>query len=343
MTTNGTYDDYEEYIASEGVLIFAGFVIIFMILLAIVGNTLTIFSFIRDQHLRNTYNIYLVNLAVADLVIAVISMTIYLTYTLRKNTWVYGYDFCKVYSVLDYTACCVTVVLMNVISYDRLMLLKQGAMYYMNQTKKKAIVKIVICWMFGFLLYGPAIIGWDIWTGESVYEPGDCDVQFAHNKIYTTTTAVLEFFIPLFTLGLLNTLVIVEIRRLRHNKVHVQVKPTVKTIVAQSQSIATAAENIDASDTTGKSKQRSTKKAHKAARALAILVITFFVTWAPYTITTVVMSFCECENIPMYETFTWILWFKSAFNPFLYAFSSIRFRENFVFFLSCGKKSIIKK
>jgi hypothetical protein len=82
-----------KYIFNDGVLIFAGFIIIFMIIQAVIGNSLTILSFIRDKQLRTTYNIYLVNLAVADLMIATISMSIYLTYTLRRNVWLYGYLF----------------------------------------------------------------------------------------------------------------------------------------------------------------------------------------------------------------------------------------------------------
>ncbi|CAC5408573.1 HRH3 [Mytilus coruscus] len=333
-TTSSAEVEDEDFVASDGLLIFAGFVIIFMILQAIIGNTLTILSYIRDKHLRTTYNLYLINLAIADLTIAAVSMTVYLTYTLRKNTWVYGYHVCKVYLVLDFLACTVTVILMNVISYDRLMLLKQGAAYYVEQNVKKAIFKMCASWMIGFLLYGPAIIGWDHWTGEDVVEPDDCDVQFVNNTAYTTTTAVVEFFLPLTSLGVLNILVIIEIRKLRHNKVH-----TMQISTVQSHGSETV--QNESFNKKEKAKQKSTKKATKAARSLAILVFAFFLTWAPYTILTVVISFCDgCVIIPVYEAFTWFLWFKSALNPFLYAFSSARFRENFLYFLCCGKRQL---
>jgi histamine receptor H3 len=51
----------------------------------------------------------------------------------------------------------------------------------MKVTMIKAYVQIGISWIIAFLLYGLAIIGWDIWTGENVVEEDDCDVQFALN------------------------------------------------------------------------------------------------------------------------------------------------------------------
>lgn len=79
----------------------------------------------------------------------------------------------------------------------------------------------------------------------------------------------------------------------------------------------------------------------KAAKFLAMLVLVFLVTWAPYTIATIIEAVCPkgikyaCVNQIVYETLTWLLWTKSAINPFLYAYNSSRYRQNFVRFLSC--------
>ena len=84
----------------------------------------------------------------------------------------------------------------------------------------------------------------------------------------------------------------------------------------------------------------------KAARFLAILVGVFFVCWAPYTIATVWQVFCPknkktCVNRILYEALNWLLWSKSAINPFLYAYNSSRYKRNFKRFLSscCRKRN----
>jgi hypothetical protein len=77
----------------------------------------------------------------------------------------------------------------------------------------------------------------------------------------------------------------------------------------------------------------------KAAKRLAALVVAFAVCWAPYTIATILVSICsyDCVNVDVYEGLSWLLYIKSAANPFLYALLSPRFRENFKRFL-CIKK-----
>jgi hypothetical protein len=79
-------------------------------------------------------------------------------------------------------------------------------------------------------------------------------------------------------------------------------------------------------------------KGHKAAKSLGILMFIFVLTWAPYTFLTLVISLCDnCICKPIYEEFIWFLWFKSAVNPFLYAWRSERFRDKFKHFLCCGR------
>ena len=81
----------------------------------------------------------------------------------------------------------------------------------------------------------------------------------------------------------------------------------------------------------------------KAARFLAMLVVVFFVCWAPYTIGTIIKTFCkECDNKIAYEVLTWLLWMKSTINPFLYAYNSSRYRHNFIRFLSGCCRTLFK-
>nr|KAG5705462.1 hypothetical protein BaRGS_004589 [Batillaria attramentaria] len=68
-----------------------------------------------------------------------------------------------VYLVSDFTMCSLSVLLVILISQDQLLILRKGALYATTETKPKAYVKIALAWILGFLLYGPAIIGWDHW------------------------------------------------------------------------------------------------------------------------------------------------------------------------------------
>ncbi|KAJ8298413.1 hypothetical protein KUTeg_024944 [Tegillarca granosa] len=214
-TTEMLTSEDEEDSLPLSVQLIAGLIIIMVIFTALVGNVLTIAAFIRDKQLRVVYNIYIVNLAIADLLIACVSMPFYAVYTLTRYSWPFGYHFCKLYMVIDFTICLESVLIVMILSYDRLLLIKQGTVYLQKETITRASVKIAVSWVIAFLLYSPAIIGWDLWTGENTNEERDCDVQFAYDFGFTTATAVCEFIIPFFVITILNSILYKEIRKRR--------------------------------------------------------------------------------------------------------------------------------
>ncbi|XP_061164918.1 histamine H3 receptor-like [Saccostrea echinata] len=302
-----------------------GIFLAFLIIIAMLGNALTIIAFVRDKKLQTVYNMYLVNLAVTDFSLSVFSMTVYSVYTITSFAWPFGYHFCKVFLVVDFTLCLESVISIVVISLDRLLLLKHGPHYVLKESTKVATTKIAISWVLAFSLYSPAIIGWDLWTGEDVNDPEDCDVQFVYHFIFTTTTAIIEFAIPFIAISILNFLIYLEIRK------RTVVFPTTITGNPPSEP------NTDYVCAAAK---ETTRKDIKAARFLAMLVLVFVLTWAPYTITTIIISFCEeCVNEYVYEFLVWLLWSKSAINPLLYAYNSAMFYKNFKEILRCKRSA----
>lgn len=291
-----------------------GIIIVCLIFFAVFGNLMTIAAFIRDKGLRNVYNMYLINLAVTDLLLGLVSMPFYAVYTLKSHSWPFGYHFCKTYMVIDFALCLESILTIIVISLDRLLLLRYGPHYSHKETPKVAVLKLALTWIVAVSLYSPAIIGWDLWTGEDSVEQGDCDVQFANDLAFTASTAVVEFAIPFTAIGVLNFLIYCKIRK------RSKISPVAKDALP---SVTTA---VDA-------------KNRKAARFLAMLVVVFGITWAPYTVSTIIISFCDsCVDVNLYEAFNWLLWSKASLNPFLYAYNSARFAKNFQNMLACCKK-----
>ncbi|XP_056009398.1 histamine H3 receptor-like [Ostrea edulis] len=320
---DGEEDETEEF--SLYVIIPLGICVAVLVVLAVMGNALTVIAFGRDIKLRSVYNMYLVNLAVTDFWLGLFSMLIYFVTILKNYIWPFGYHFCKVFLVIDYVLCLESVISIVIISYDRLLLLKHGPHYVLKESIKVAQVKIAISWVLAFCLYSPAIIGWDLWTGEEINEPNFCHAQFAYHFVFTTTTAVIEFVIPFIAISILNFLIYLEIRK------RTVVSPM--TMAGKSSSKRITDENIAGV-------KETTRKDIKAARFLATLVLVFALTWAPYTIATIIISFCDdCVNEYIYEFLVWLLWSKSAINPFLYAYNNTMFYKNFKEALRCCRES----
>ncbi|XP_063169174.1 histamine H3 receptor-like [Candoia aspera] len=80
----------------------------------------------------------------------------------------------------------------------------------------------------------------------------------------------------------------------------------------------------------------------KIAKSLAIVVCTFAVCWAPYTLLMIIRAGChgQCIHNDLYEASFWLLWLNSAINPVLYPLCHVSFRKAFLKLLCPGKAKI---
>ena len=342
-TTESFYDEEDIIPMTPAVQIPSGIGLSLLIVIGICGNVLTVIAFFKHKDSGTVYDFFIVNLAFTDLMLCCSSMTFYAVYTLMEFTWPFGYTFCKVWLVMDFTLCFETILLMLILSLDRLLMISMGPSYTRRVTLTIARVQVAVSWIISFLVYGPAIIGWNHWVGYSTVEDMDCDTEFAYNRVFTIATAIVEFIIPFVGLTLLNLLLYLKIKKRTKVRPERNYQVAIQTIQAGSSSGKTDTKDmkkVQTSDhkSTNQEVQRNTSRSQghvKAAKFLASLVIAFLLFWAPYTITTIVISFCpDCVGISLYEFFNWLLWMKSAVNPFLYAFNSLRYRNVFLKYLT---------
>ena len=281
-------------------------------LVNIVGNICTIISFHRDIKLRTVANYYILNLAVTDLIVGLVSVPFYAVYTVLDFFWPFGYAFCKIWCVIDFWVCAESSLTIILISHDRFSMVNKGAQYLSSETKQKALIKIGITWLLSFLLYSPAIIGFNTWRGYSTIDQHDCDVEFATDFWYTLITSILEFLVPFVLITIFNSLLYADIRR-RTKISHGSTEPQHKS---------------DASKTM--------RRDRKAAKNLTLLVVVYFICWLPYVVSTLILAVCDtCVSDNLFEFFNWLLWFNSSLNSFMYAMTNERFRTNYRQLLCC--------
>ncbi|KAH3841880.1 hypothetical protein DPMN_115361 [Dreissena polymorpha] len=335
MSTTIPGDDYKN--ADKGILTMTRGIqipttvgLVVLILLSVTGNAMTVIAYLRDQQLCSVYDFYLFSLGITDLLLSAISLPFYTAYIIMDFSWPFGSVVCKVYLVCDFTLCFQSIMLMLIISLDRLLLIQMGHSYSIKITRRVGIAQVACAWLISFLMYSPAIIGWDAWVGYSTVQSMDCDTEFANDRVFTTITTFVEFIITFVCMTSLNVLIYVKIKqRAKVNPVTSIRLQTVSTINSDNRT-STAAPMPSVARDAG-------RRHLKAAKFLAMLVAAFFLSWAPYSITTVIISFCEdCVNTSLYQFFIGFLWMKSAVNPFLYAYNSLRYRMHFRRYLSCN-------
>ncbi|CAM5079059.1 unnamed protein product [Eretmochelys imbricata] len=113
-TLNATVCSMEEGSLSLVFIIF--YSIIFVI--GLVGNIIALFAFLCINHKRNSIQIYLLNVAIADLLL-IFCLPFRILYHINKDTWMLGLIFCKIVGTLFYMNMYISIILLGLISMDR--------------------------------------------------------------------------------------------------------------------------------------------------------------------------------------------------------------------------------
>ncbi|XP_033107696.1 muscarinic acetylcholine receptor M3-like [Anneissia japonica] len=331
-------------------MVSAGVIITWILaVLTVFGNSCVILAFITEKSLHmNPANFFILNLSVADFLTGAISFPLNNLW-LMFGRWPFGEAVCKMWLIVDYTACAVSVCGIILISLDRYWMLKLKMKYRKFQTTKRVTVMVLTTWTICIPFYGIPTLFWAKFTGENTVDYSeDCEMESEQNLAYNAFIVCVEFLIPLPIIVYLNVVVYREIRALsrttpdgnpssRHSSILsiVQVGETDATISTKVDKYWGMASNQGA----GPSRHRITvatllQRHRKAAVTLAALIIAFAICWTPYNIILLWSIICDdCFNDSVWETVNYLLWSNSAINPILYALTNTKIRNTFYKFL----------
>lgn len=124
-----------------------GLVLGAFILFAIVGNILVILSVACNRHLRTPTNYFIVNLAIADLLLSFTVLPFSATLEVL-GYWVLGRIFCDIWAAVDVLCCTASILSLCAISIDRYIGMRYSLQYPTLVTRRKAILAL---WHFSVL------------------------------------------------------------------------------------------------------------------------------------------------------------------------------------------------
>ncbi|XP_078726792.1 muscarinic acetylcholine receptor M3-like [Lampetra fluviatilis] len=164
-------------------------------LLTIVGNILVMVAFKVNRQLKTVNNYFLLSLAIADLIIGVVSMNLYTTYIIMSR-WALGQAACDLWLVVDYVASNASVMNLLVISFDRYLSITRPLKYKAKRTTKRVALMIGLAWVVSLVLWGPAILFWQYVDGKRTVPDNECFIQFLSVPAITFGTAIAAFYLP---------------------------------------------------------------------------------------------------------------------------------------------------
>ncbi|ESO89332.1 hypothetical protein LOTGIDRAFT_95484, partial [Lottia gigantea] len=136
----------------EAVLVPLIFTLIFSF--GLIGNILLILSFVKFKKLNAPHNIFVINLAVGDLIMLLVSLPFNSTwYTVPY--WPYGLVICKLSFFIETLATAVTIGTITVLSVERFFLISGNRS---NNKKQFAIIIVTIIWTLSIILALPDLI-----------------------------------------------------------------------------------------------------------------------------------------------------------------------------------------
>uniref|UniRef100_A0A034VIK4 Octopamine receptor beta-2R n=1 Tax=Bactrocera dorsalis TaxID=27457 RepID=A0A034VIK4_BACDO len=330
---------------------------LFIIIAAIFGNLLVIISVMRVRKLRIITNYFVVSLAMADIMVAMMAMTFNFSVQVTGR-WNFGIFVCDLWNSLDVYFSTASILHLCCISVDRYYAIVKPLKYPINMTKRVVTIMLINTWVSPALLsFLPIFIGWYTTEEHKNYvkrHPDRC--EFIVNKPYCVISSSISFWIPC-TIMIFTYLAIFR----EANRQEKQMMARQGNAMLMHRHSEDARASVGVSNNTGEALSGSgssktltlheveqdhtptkdkhlikMKREHKAARTLGIIMGTFIVCWLPFFLWYTITSLCDltAPDIVVAILF-WIGYFNSTLNPIIYAYFNREFREAFQNTLQC--------
>ncbi|OCT76728.1 histamine H3 receptor-like [Xenopus laevis] len=343
----------------------------FLISLIVLGNSIVMLAFFVDKGLRNQSNFFLLNLAICDFFVGAITIPVYMPY-IFTGKWMLGGFLCKMWLIVNYTTTTASAYSVALISYDRFLSVTKAVLHRSVQKRhSQTVFKMALVWIISFVIYGPAIIFWEIIAGTNNVPPYTCSAGFLGTWYFLIGASSMDFVFPMISISLLNLRIYWNIQKRNRKKLKsssceiseaTDGSPYIiatNTVLSSPQSSKTKERGMEEEckspvnkrgdvsitqssniPTKGNVSVMKLNRDKKVAKSLAILVSVFAVCWAPYSFLVSIRAACHgyCIGSLWYEICIWLLLSNSAINPILYPMCHKSFRKAFkLLFQKCLK------
>ena len=295
-----------------------------MVALGGIGNLLVmIVVIINKDHFKNTTNLFILNLAAADLLFLIFCVPFHAVIYTRPG-WPFGQFMCKFVHLVQYSSMLASIFTLVAMSLDRYLAVGYPLRTKHMRTPNRALWIVVLVWFLALVMATP----WPIFYTVRVYQlfgsektaicADDWRSVGASRPTYFLFLFLLGYALPLIAISILSTLMvrqlwIVEEYRCRGTR-------TIESIQAK----------------------------RKVTRLVIVIVFVFLVCWLP---SHVIWLWTNYFRSTWYHTYGFyylriaahmLSYANSAMNPVIYAFLSQNFRNGFKRALCCRKRPIVR-
>ncbi|NWS17083.1 GALR2 protein, partial [Pachyramphus minor] len=273
-------------------------------LLGTVGNSLVLAVLLRNGQVKNTTNLFILNLSLADFFFIVFCVPFQATiYSLEG--WVFGSFICKAVHFFIYLTMYASSFTLAAVSVDRYLAIRYPLRSRELRTPRSAVAAMAVIWGLSVVFAGPYLSYYDLieWQSSYICMPG---WEEWRRKVMDTSTFAFGYVIPVLVISLSYT------RTIKY--------------------LWTAVDPLEDISESRKAKWKVTKM-------VIIVTILFCLCWLPYHV--VILRYLYGDFPFNQATYAFRLlshcmaYANSCLNPVVYALVSKHFRKGFKKVFSC--------
>lgn len=281
--------------------------LIVVAVLSIATNSLVCIVFTLYRQLRLIRHYFVINLAVADILIAAILIPLFVAAQLTTNNIVLY----RCQLVLDIACGTASILCLAMISLERYVAVKYSLHYYAIVTQRKAILCLAFIWVYSFVVSCAAFL-----SLLKKPEDGEEVSCLFVGREYVTFITLASFVAP------------VGVMVFAYWNIFLVARTHARRIDSQS----------TPNDPTGSgSSKRTMKRELKGAKTLTVIMGTHFICWCPLFVFFLVYTYCpSCRGKTMHVVNYVILFLRycnSFANPLIYSGINKQFRAGIKRFL----------
>ncbi|XP_034529707.1 dopamine receptor D4 related sequence [Notolabrus celidotus] len=169
---------------------FALVVGVLLILVIILGNTLVCLSVLTERSLKTATNYFIISLAVADLLLAVLVLPLFIYSEFLGGVWTLSTFTCDALMTMDVMLCTASILNLCAISVDRYIAVVVPLKYNRNQFSVRQLALIAATWLLSLGVASPVIFGLNQVPGR---DPTVCRLEDDRFVVYSS---MCSFFVP---------------------------------------------------------------------------------------------------------------------------------------------------
>ncbi|XP_064630050.1 growth hormone secretagogue receptor type 1-like [Lineus longissimus] len=183
------------------------FFYVFVLTFGIFGNIMVIFVVFKNKDMRNSTNLFLVNLTVADLLVLVVCTPIALAEFYNKDVWYLGAGMCKFVPFLENTVAHASALTILAISMERYFAICHPLHAPVLWTGRCLMKLLVLVWSFSSLVSIPFLFIAEVKEAEAYDRTlvKVCSTAIVHrwHQVYVISISVIFLIIPFFLMMVL--------------------------------------------------------------------------------------------------------------------------------------------